>query len=52
MLLMNYENPDGVKNHSNLWNGGTASGSVRLHKRDQLVGEFLGTRGGGEYGVY
>ena len=52
MLLMNYENPDGVKNHSKLWNGGTASGSVRLYERDQLVGEFLGTRGGGEYGVY
>jgi len=52
MLFMNYENPDGVKNHHSLWNGGTAEGSVRLFERDRLIGEFLGTRGGGEYGIY
>jgi len=52
MLLMNYENPDGVKNHHSLWNGGTARGTVRLFERDRLVGEFLGSRGGGEYGAY
>ena len=47
---MNYENPDGGKNHHSLWNGGTARGTVRLFERDRLVGEFLGWRGGGEYG--
>ena len=52
MLLMNYENPDGVKNHHSLWNGGTARGTVRLFQRDRLIGEFLGSRGGGEYGAY
>ncbi|MCH9706302.1 MAG: hypothetical protein K0U48_01975, partial [Actinomycetia bacterium] len=52
MLLMNYENPDGGKNHHSLWNGGTARGTVRLFERDRLVGEFLGSRGGGEYGAY
>ena len=52
MLLMNYENPDGVKNHHSLWNGGTARGTVRLFERDRLAGEFLGSRGGGEYGAY
>jgi hypothetical protein len=52
MLFMNYENPDGEKMHTSLWNGGTAKGSVRLFNRNGLIGEFFGTRGGGEYGVY
>jgi hypothetical protein len=33
MLNVNYENPDGVKRHNQLWNGGFASGSVTLYKK-------------------
>ena len=54
MILVNYENPAGVKNHTQLWNGGHASGTVRLTERRtgtticRLTGEF----GGCEYGRY
>ncbi len=56
MLLMNYENPDGQRNHRQLFNGGNARGTVRLFERrrgeERLVGEFAGIHGGGEYGEY
>ncbi|HPE88028.1 MAG TPA: tocopherol cyclase family protein [Spirochaetales bacterium] len=56
MLNVNYENPDGEKKHNQLWNGGYASGTVRLLERrggewaevDVLEGEL----GGCEYGEY
>lgn len=56
MLNVNYENPDGEKRHNALWNGGYASGTIRLLERrggewvevDVLEGEL----GGCEYGEY
>jgi tocopherol cyclase len=56
MLFMNYENPNGERNHRQLWNGGNARGTVRIFSRsgphERLVGEFIGTHGGCEYGEY
>lgn len=56
MLLMNYENPSGRKNHTQLWNGGHASGVVRLYRRQgrefALIDTFDGELGGCEYGEY
>lgn len=55
MLLVHYENPAGEKNHNKLWNGGHASGTVRLFhkgKTESLVDELVGTYGGCEYGEY
>lgn len=52
MLRMNYENPDGLHQHTELWNGGTARGFVRLFKGERLIGEFSGRNGGGEYGRF
>ncbi len=56
MLQLNYENPDGQKNHHHLWNGGYASGIVKLYcrieKNFELIDTFDGELGGCEYGVY
>jgi len=56
MLCINYENPDGKKEHDALWNGGHASGTVTLHEkvkgRWRKVDTFLGRYGGCEYGVH
>ncbi|MFC2078468.1 tocopherol cyclase family protein [Candidatus Bipolaricaulota bacterium] len=56
MLLVNYENPAGRKNHDQLWNGGHASGIVNLyHRRGRdyaLIDSFDGELGGCEYGEY
>lgn len=56
MLRLNYENPDGQKNHHHLWNGGYASGIVKLYRRTskdfELIDTFDGELGGCEYGVY
>lgn len=56
MLLMNYENPAGAKNHNQLWNGGHASGIVNLYRRQgsdyTLIDSFDGVLGGCEYGEY
>ena len=39
MLLMRYQAPDGTRRHTRLWNGGTASGEIRLFEGppDRLV---------------
>jgi tocopherol cyclase len=52
MLLINYENPAGEKNHTRLWNGGYASGTVELsEKKGRGRTAFMnGTHGGCEYG--
>ena len=54
MLLVNYENPFGIKNHHKLWNGGYASGTVTLYRKcsrsNERIGFFVGTYGGCEYG--
>ncbi|MGE5404512.1 MAG: tocopherol cyclase family protein, partial [Candidatus Saccharibacteria bacterium] len=56
MILVNYENPDGEKNHDRLWNGGWASGELKLYKkiggRYELIDELYGENGGCEYGEY
>ena len=56
MLNVNYENPDGLKKHNQLWNGGFASGSVTLWRKVRgeyvKVGDYDGELGGCEYGEY
>ena len=56
MLLINYEAPDGSKQHNRLWNGGTGWGMVKLFdKKDgrlELVDEVEATHIGCEYGEY
>lgn len=56
MLLVNYENPKGEKNHQGLWNGGYAQGSILLYLKEKgewkLLDEIHGEYGGCEYGQY
>lgn len=56
MLNVNYENPDGLKRHNSLWNGGYAAGSVTLWRKVGgeyvKVDDFDGDLGGCEYGEY
>jgi hypothetical protein len=56
MLLVNYENPKGEKNHQSLWNGGYASGFLRLYLKKNgtrvPVADLTGELGGCEYGEY
>ena len=56
MLMLNYENPAGVKRHQSLWNGGLAAGIVQLYRRQGMawdeVGTFEGELGGCEYGEH
>jgi hypothetical protein len=56
MIKVNYENPDGEKRHNRLWNGGYASGTIRLFERRGRewaeVGCYDGELGGCEYGEY
>jgi hypothetical protein len=55
MLLVNYENPEGEKNHNKLWNGGHAFGTVKFYKKGKelvLIDELVGSYGGCEYGEY
>lgn len=56
MLLVNYESPNGNKNHNKLWNGGHAEGTIKLFKKGnrkfKLIDELEGSLGGCEYGDY
>jgi tocopherol cyclase len=56
MMLFNYENPDGQKNHTQLWNGHHASGTVKLYRKAggdyELIDTFDGRMGGCEFGEY
>ncbi|MEI7596838.1 MAG: tocopherol cyclase family protein [Bacteroidota bacterium] len=56
MLLCNYENPDGQKLHTDLWNGGYAQGTVKIWKKEnrsyKLIDELEGEMGGCEFGEY
>lgn len=56
MIFMNYESPNGVKNHDKLWNGGHAQGELKLYKKVKrqfkLVEVLKGELGGCEYGEY
>jgi hypothetical protein len=52
MLLVNYENPAGRKEHKELWNGGYASGTVTLYNKGNPIPVVTarGSLGGCEYG--
>lgn len=56
MLKINYENPAGEKNHSNLWNGGYAEGNLKFYKKLKkekiLIYDLFGNLGGCEFGKY
>lgn len=56
MMLFNYENPDGEKNHTQLWNGHHASGTVKLYRKSgkgyELIDTFDGRMGGCEFGEH
>lgn len=55
LLKINYENPQGKKNHNNLLNGGNAEGFVKIYKNTknkELIDELEGNFGGCEYGEY
>lgn len=56
MLLVNYEAPDGSKRHNRLWNGGNATGTVKLWEKKKgklvLVDDISFTNCGCEYGEY
>ena len=61
MLLINYEAPDGVKRHENLWNGGNGVGELKLYKKKmslknkwewELVDDMEIANVGCEYGEY
>lgn len=52
MLLVNYENPEGKKEHKELWNGGYAFGTLKLVQKrgSQIICQLKGDMGGCEYG--
>ncbi len=56
MLFINYESPDGQKNHNHLWNGGNGWGTIKLFEKKGgeliLVDEVEATHIGCEYGEY
>lgn len=56
MLLINYESPDGYKRHTQLWNCGNGSGTVKLWRRQgrswMLVDDVHAGSVGCEYGEY
>ncbi len=54
MILVNYENPEGLKNHKKLWNGGYAQGTLELYEKKSniLLCSLTGENGGCEYGRY
>jgi hypothetical protein len=56
MILVKYENPDGMQNHKQLYNGGYASGTVEIYKKylngKVLIEKVYGDMGGCEFGEY
>ncbi len=56
MLKVNYENPKGERNHTELWNGGYAQGSLTLFEKVggkwQEKKTIYGSLGGCEFGKY
>lgn len=56
MQFINYEEPDGKRRHRRVWNGGDASGIVKLYRRAgfgfKIIDTFAGSLGGCEYGEY
>lgn len=56
MLFVNYEDPDGMKKFSHLWNGGNGHGTVNLYRKDNgtliLIDEIIVGHAGCEYGEF
>lgn len=56
MLFVKYEDPDGMKRHNRLWNGGNGSGTVKLYRKVGgkriLVDDMTARHIGCEYGEY
>lgn len=56
MILIDYENPQGVRKHKNLLNGGTGKGYVKLYKivggKRILIDDMTVKNVGCEYGEY
>ena len=56
MLLVNYENPLGLKKHNHLFNGGNGEGNLKLYKKVkgewQLIDDIHALNIGCEYGEY
>ncbi|MDO4863445.1 MAG: tocopherol cyclase family protein, partial [Ruminococcus sp.] len=56
MLLINYEAPDGSKQHNRLWNGGTGKGRIKLFERRhgslELIDDINVSHVGCEYGEF
>ena len=57
MILLRIEDPRGRQRHNRLWNGGTASGVLRLFAREglrrwRLVETLQGSMAACEYGHY
>lgn len=53
MLFVNYEDPDGMKRYTRLWNGGNGYGTLKLYDgKGELIDEVEAKRIGCEYGEY
>ena len=56
MLLVNYEDPNGLKKHNHLYNGGTGTGRILLYKKKgknkELIDDIKALNIGCEYGEF
>ncbi len=56
MLFINYEDPDGNKKFSKLWNGGNGTANIKLYskkgKKLELIDDINATHMGCEYGEF
>ena len=56
MLLVNYEDPNGLKKHNHLYNGGTGIGRIQIFKKKGketiLIDDISATHIGCEYGEF
>lgn len=52
MLFINYEDPNGEKRFSRLWNGGNGVGTIKLYRKNKLIDEIEAKNIGCEYGEF
>ena len=56
MLLVEYKDPNGARNHTRLWNGGTGIGHIKLYKihnkKRVLVDDIIAKNVGCEFGEF
>lgn len=54
MLFIRYESPDGQMRHKKLWNGGTATGVLKIYdiKSNIIIDTLIVKNAGCEYGTY